>query len=214
MNKYDEEKKFWLYEKTRLENLYESKPEWKEKYDNAMDAWLEEFQKPNYLYALDCDKDTFKGMNMVEIGGGPFPSATAFNYSSIENIDPLMEFYVDHFHEFESDEYWWSDDNAEDTVYLDNEFGAVISVNAIDHVDNFEAVAKELKRICKPSVKFAMHVHYHKATPCEPIEITDERFAKAFDWVPNLKVHKRSRTKDLGQFTCNPDEEFVVWRNF
>lgn len=103
--------------------------------------------------------------------------------------------------------------SAEKMPFADAFFDAVISVNAIDHVDDFAAVALEIKRILKSNGLFCMHVHYHRATKCEPIELNDQVFIKHYSWVSNLRNGFESRTKDCGLYTAPAGESFVLWPN-
>ena len=100
---------------------------------------------------------------------------------------------------------------AENIPIEDHFFDVILSVNAIDHVDDLEKVAKELRRVAKPDCKFLMHVHYHKATVPEPIEINDSIVLNLFGWVKDLKVKKRSRRSFAS--IAKEGEEFVLWSN-
>ena len=44
----------------------------------------------------------------------------------------------------------------------------------VDHVDNIEKTAQEVRRVLKPSGRFRMHVHYHPPTMPEPLDLNDE----------------------------------------
>lgn len=107
------------------------------------------------------------------------PSGTVFQDVELYCLDPLYGQYISsgfpmHYY----DRTHFINAPSENIPVEDNFFDVIISVNAIDHVDDFHDTAQELKRVLKPNGKFAMHVHYHKATAAEPIEITDEIFKK------------------------------------
>ena len=102
-------------------------------------------------------------------------------------------------------------DPAEQIFVEDCFFDAIISVNAIDHVDCLEKVAKELWRVAKPDCRFAMHVHYHKATVYEPMEIDDEMFYRLFSWVVGLR--KVDSYLDSYSRSVSGGEKFVLWSN-
>jgi len=183
---------------------------------NAAMTWLETFQKRKYLTDLQLRPDTFAGMRLLDIGCGPFPNIMAFSDCERHGVDPLVEKYRQigfPITEWSRMGYEYHCVNAERTQFDDGAFDAVISVNAIDHVDDFEAAAKEIRRILRPKGLFCMHVHYHKPEPCEPIEISDKLFLKNFGWVSNLKKAAESNKKDCGLYTAPIGESFVLWSN-
>jgi ubiquinone/menaquinone biosynthesis C-methylase UbiE len=101
---------------------------------------------------------------------------------------------------------------AESIPFEDGFFDAVISVNAIDHVNDFAATAKEIKRVLKPGGRFRMHVHYHPKTKAEPLELNDEVFLQNYSWVSNLKKINESKQK-TGTNIIGDNEKYVVWGN-
>lgn len=179
---------------------------------SAVLTWTELHQKPKYLNDLDVDANCFSGKKVLDVGCGPIPSAICFEKADIYGVDPLISNYekagfplnlYPDVHFIES--------GAEAIPIEDHFFDVILSVNAIDHVDDLEKVAKELRRVAKPDCKFLMHVHYHKATVPEPIEINDSIFFNLFGWVKDIKVKKRSSRS----FTsiAKEGEEFVLWSN-
>lgn len=179
---------------------------------SAILTWTELHQIPKYLDDLGVDSSCFHEMKVLDVGCGPIPSATCFEKADIYGVDPLISNYekagfplslYPNVHFIES--------GAEDIPVEDHFFDVILSVNAIDHVDDLEKVARELRRVAKPDCKFLMHVHYHKATVPEPVEINDSIFSDLFGWVNGIKVKKRSRYS----FTsiAREGEEFVLWSN-
>ena len=63
---------------------------------------------------------------------------------------------------------------AEDMPFPSASFDAVISVNAIDHVDDFARAASEISRVLKKDGVLRMQVHYHPPRELEPYSLTDE----------------------------------------
>lgn len=182
---------------------------------SAILTWFEMHQKPKYIQDLQISVDRFKGMRLIDIGSGPFPNSLAFNDCEGYNLDPLLAKYIDIgyplFH-YESRAKFIKG-FSEYIPVEDNFFDAVISVNAIDHVDDFEKTAKEIERILKPGGLLRMHVHYHKPTIAEPLEINDKRFKSSYSWVNNLMKISESQTK-TGYSIVNQNEKYVVWSNF
>jgi SAM-dependent methyltransferase len=182
--------------------------------DSAILTWTNLHQKAKYLYDLDLPKNAFKGMKLLDVGAGPIPSATCFEGATLFALDPLYDQYLTAGFPL----HYWGNTTfvkafAEDMPIEDAFFDAVISVNAIDHVDDLAKTAQEIRRVLKKGGKFAMHVHYHAATPAEPLEITDKMFKELFGWVPKLKKVKVLNTK-LGGWKIPEGESYVLWKNF
>jgi ubiquinone/menaquinone biosynthesis C-methylase UbiE len=69
---------------------------------------------------------------------------------------------------------------AEKLPYPDNYFDAVLSVNALDHVDDFDQVAAEIQRVVKPGGEIRFEVEYHAPTVTEPLSLDDNKVREAF----------------------------------
>jgi len=183
---------------------------------NAAMTWNKIFQERKYLVDLDLKPNTFSGMRLCDIGAGPHPSSLCFNKAEIYGVDHLMREYsnlgypmgeYDHrYHFIQSD--------AEKMPFPNNYFDAIISVNAIDHVDDLAKASQEIKRVSKKQVKFRMHVHYHAKTTTEPLELNDQVFKSMFSWVTKLHNINESKYKDIGRTQAAPGELYVVWTNF
>lgn len=181
---------------------------------SAMLTWFEIHQKNKYLKDLMLDSAVFAGMRLLDVGAGPFPSALAFEDAEVYSLDPLLPQYSAsgfplHLYEVRNR---FIVAPAEAIPVEDGFFDAVISVNAIDHVDNFECSALEIQRVLKTNGMFRMHVHYHSYTAAEPIVLSDDRFLNAFDKIEGLKKIYESRNK-CGS-SCSEDEKYVIWSNF
>jgi ubiquinone/menaquinone biosynthesis C-methylase UbiE len=182
---------------------------------SAILTWFELHQKEKYYKDLDLTRDCFKGMKILDIGSGPFPSALIFLDCEVYCLDPLIPEYLKvgfpiHLYENRAK---FSYGYSEEMPFEDNFFDAVLSVNAIDHVNDFEKTALEVKRVLKPGGLIRMHVHYHKATKTEPVEIDDERFIDAYKWVEGIKKLFVSKSK-TGYTLENNGEYYALWSNF
>ncbi len=180
----------------------------------ALLTWLDVHQKPKYLQDLMLGTDAFTGLKVLDIGSGPLPSALAFEDAEVYCLDPLLRRYIEA--GFPTDLYdraRFVCGSAESVPFPNSYFDVVISVNAIDHVDDFEQAAQEIGRVMKPGGKLRLHVHYHPGTIAEPIELNDARMAKAFDWEPSFRKISESKSK-RGTTLTLPDEFFTVWSNF
>lgn len=180
---------------------------------SALVTWAKLHQRPKYLHDLQLGKDAFRGLKVLDVGSGPIPSATCFDGADIYALDPLAEFYESiGYSRTPFPEVHFCEANAEKMPFSSHFFDVVLSVNAIDHVDDFEQAAAEIIRVLKPGGKLAMHVHYHPATECEPLELNDGRVRAAFSAVHGFAPVHRSQCSFTNDVL--PPEEFVLWRNF
>ena len=180
---------------------------------SAILTWIKLHQEKKYLADLALPTCAFKGMKVLDIGSGPIPSGLVFKQCELYCLDPLFPQYIEagfplHYY----DRVKFVSSRAESMPFEDNFFDAVISVNAIDHVDDFIKVAQEIHRVLKPDGKLRMHVHYHKATITEPLELNDFLFEKIYAWVPNLKKVKEVDEKYGSK--AKEGEKYVLWSNF
>ena len=181
---------------------------------SAILTFFQIHQKPKYLKDLLLDENSFKGLKVLDVGAGPFPSALCFRDAEIYSLDALLDRYLSAgfpLHCYEQ-RVRFVHAKAESMPLESGSMDAVISVNAIDHVDDFEKTATEIKRVLKPGGRFRMHVHYHSKTTTEPVELNDEIFLKNYSWVTGLKRFQESKEK-LGMVLTDPGEKYVVWGN-
>ena len=227
IRKQESEARFWLYEIQRYIDWYNGKlpylyytpsPLPEERIvagslkESAILTWTELHQKPKYLNELQISPGDFSGKKVLDVGAGPIPSATCLNNCHIYALDPLLPVYKDL--EFPLHLYpnvTFIEARAEKIPVEDHFFDVIISVNAIDHVDDLPAVSQELCRVGKPGCAFKMHVHYHPATVCEPIEINDEIFSDLFGWVKGLRIIQKQQQSFSN--TVNGMEQYVLWGN-
>jgi SAM-dependent methyltransferase len=182
--------------------------------DSAILTWEKVHQQPKYIEDLQVKPNTFGKGKLLDIGAGPHPSGRVFNKMEIYSLDPLIPQYAQAgfpLHYYDSVKYVVA--HAEEIPVPDNFFDAIISVNALDHVDDFEKTVQEIRRVAKKSAKLRFHLHYHAATTEEPIELTDERIRKAFSWAKNFHKVAESREK-RGTTLKTKGEKYVVWSNF
>lgn len=181
--------------------------------DSSILTWFNVHQKTKYLEDLILEKDSFSGMKILDIGSGPFPSALAFENCEVYCLDPLLPNYIKigfpiHYY----DRAKFIAGLSEDIPIKDNFFDAIISVNAIDHVNDIRKTALEIKRVLKPDGKLRMHVHYHKKTSAEPVEINDSIMFELFGWCKDFKKISESKNK-RGYILSNDNESYSVWSN-
>jgi SAM-dependent methyltransferase len=184
---------------------------------NAKDAsiltWHKLHQETKYLEDLELGATAFQGMKVLEVGAGPMPSATCFENCQLYCLEPLLPQYLHAgfpLHYYHSVTFIHG--CAERIPVQNDFFDAVISVNAIDHVDDLPQTAAEIKRVLKPHGLLRMHVHYHRATTCEPIEIDDALFGRLFGWCGDLKKIRMAGSNHSIDLPAN--ESYALWSNF
>ncbi len=166
-DKYDAELGWWVREAGRrgVEVMY---AEWADYYSSHLNI------RPEY----NCGR-------LLDIGCGPALPARHLLYDELWCVDPLFERYVQAgfcitgfnvvLVPFYAENLWGIPDDFFDTV---------VSVNALDHVDDFEAAIGEIERVAKPGALIRIRLHYHTPTPTEPMELSDERVEAAFSQFP------------------------------
>ena len=182
---------------------------------SALLTFFEVHQIVKYVNDLQLSEDAFAGMKVLDIGSGPFPSGLGFKDCEVYSLDPLFDSYLTagypiHCYENRGK---FVHSKAEKMPFSNGFFDAVISVNAIDHINDFGLTATEIKRVLKPGGKFRMHVHYHPKTAAEPLELNDEVFLLHYSWVNDIKKISESKQKTGTALSENDSEMYVVWGN-
>ena len=180
--------------------------------DSAILTWHKAHQEKKYLQDLDVHKDVFNGKKILDVGSGPMPSATCFVGADLYCLEPLLDRYLSigfKIHYYGNVKFIHA---CSESIPIESDFfDAVISVNALDHVDNFELTASEIIRVLKPGGILLFHLHYHRATQNEPLELNDSRVGGAFAKVKNFRKIAESRKK-MG-YKCDDDEMYTLWTN-
>jgi len=172
---------------------------------NAIMTWVQR-DPDKYPQALRLSRDYFAGKTVLDVGCGPVPYMMAFADCTLYGLDNLIEeFKIIGFPlELYSDRLTYIHGSGEDIPLEDNTIDAVISVNAIDHVDNFEQTAREITRVLKPGGMVRMQIHYHKPTLREPWVLNDEIITKCYGHLGFKKIHSEP-------YTNAPSESMTVW---
>jgi ubiquinone/menaquinone biosynthesis C-methylase UbiE len=182
---------------------------------NAIVTWENAHQRKKYLEDLQLSPDVFRGMTLLDIGCGPHPSAQAFSDCQIYCLDPLLPLYMEagfpiHIYE---DRVRFVCGFSERMPLPDRFFDAVISVNAIDHVDDFFATAREITRVLKAGGLLRFHIHYHPKTTAEPLELNDNIVQEAFKGIKGFRKLAESKNK-RGSTVKKDIEMYTLWSNF
>lgn len=204
--KHEEELQYWRGELKRLGDWFEKgstdwwgiRPPTGEQKLNGSEMWETNAVltmhsiRPNYFEELQLGRDYFSGKKVLEIGSGPLAPILQFSGCIRHCVDPLAGMYLAAgWPLFDYDAKFFSI-RAESLPYPDGYFDAGISVNALDHVDDFGRVASEMQRVVKRGGGLYFEVEYHSPTVTEPISLSDARVVEAFSRCELKKVVSRS----------------------
>lgn len=181
---------------------------------SAILTWFSMHQKIKYLADLELEQNIFANKTILDIGSGPIPSAECFNNARLYCLDPSFPAYIRsgfpiHCYQ-DSTKFVYG--YSENIPFEDNYFDAVISVNAIDHVDDLFKTAEEIHRVLKSNGLLRIHAHYHPKTTCEPIELNDRIMKEAFSWCNGFIKTNESNTKTGA--VAEKNENYTLWSNF
>jgi len=192
------------------DRIFDFKPE-----INAILTWTRVHQQGKYLEDLKLEMDAFAGERILDIGSGPLASAAVFSDCELYCLDPLLPLYIlagFPIHCYPSHVRFMYG-SAENIPAANGFFDAAISVNALDHVDDLEMASEEIRRVRKKHGRLRFHLHYHRKTKTEPLELNDETVARAFDWCKDFrKIHQSSQKR--GHVLTDAHEQYAVWSNF
>ncbi|MBA2459326.1 MAG: class I SAM-dependent methyltransferase [Gemmatimonadales bacterium] len=180
--------------------------------ESALLTWIDVMQD-SYPTRLAVPRDYFRGQRILDVGCGPLPLALGFTGCDIYGVDQLIHRYKRLGYPIEkfSSRMRYIQSSAEHIPVRDHAFDAVISVNAIDHVDNFAAAAREIARVLRPGGIIRMQVHYHPPAICEPWGLDDEIVLKHFGGLGIRRVQEH--VADVHERVMGDGEKLVVWSN-
>jgi SAM-dependent methyltransferase len=163
----------------------------------------------SYLHDLCLRHDSFEGLRVADIGSGPFPTLLVFDDAERYCIDHLIEGYKRigfPLSTFEPDVSFMNA-KSEQIPVSNSFFDAVISRNALDHVDDFPATATEIMRVLKPRGVLHILVNYHAPTSTEPHVLSDRTVQTCFQ---GLALRKISEAEGAWGFE---NGKTVLWSN-
>jgi ubiquinone/menaquinone biosynthesis C-methylase UbiE len=232
--KYEEELHYWRGELVRLDRWFSRKDaDWygiRPPTDplSHSDDWrvnavmTMHHMRPSYHEEIGVGADHFVGQRVLEIGNGPLAPILQFDNCERHGVDPLNNSYMEAGWPLYAYDAKFLSIPAEKLPYPDGYFDAVISVNALDHVDDFGAVTSEMQRVLKKGGEVRFEVEYHRPTVTEPLELTDDVIRAAFRKCEMKCIVNRSGREmftalakrfDLleNQFERFNEERFVTW---
>ena len=160
-----------------------------EKYEHELNFWKNRYEEDNHLFdnsnyeklmlgmAGENNENFLKNKIVADFGCGPRGSLKWLKSATIKiGTDVLVDKYVDIF---------YSNIISHEMIYLKCTESAIpipsdyidilFTLNAIDHVDSFEKMSKEIVRIIKPGGEFIGSFNLNEpATTCEPESLSEE----------------------------------------
>lgn len=181
---------------------------------NAIITWANanlDYYPAHLLLPTNC----FAGGRILDVGCGPIPHARAFTGCEVYCLDPLMDEYRELGFplELHSSRLTFVSAGAERMPFETDFFDAVISVNAIDHVDDVDHVAKEIARILKPDGTVRIEVHYHRPTLLEPWSLNDEAILRHFAPLGIRKIQERPYAELDPDNATEAGDALAIWGN-
>jgi SAM-dependent methyltransferase len=192
--KHDAELAYWRSELVHLQDWFERgtrdwwglPPPTAEQKLKVSDLWAvnavmtRNALRPTYTEKLAIPQDGFRGQRVLEIGSGPMAPILQFHHCTRHCVDPLVNVYMGAGWPLFEYDARFVNTGGELLPYPNGYFDAVIAVNALDHVDDFEQVAAEMQRVVKPGGGIYFEVEYHTPTVTEPVRLDDSRVVRAF----------------------------------
>lgn len=235
--KYTSELDYWKGELEHLRRWYEDNsidwwgvpPPAADKKRTASDIWAVNAVmtihhiRPSYLEELQLDADCLRGQRVLEVGCGPLAPILQFAHCTRHGLDPLLDQYIQSGWPLYDYDAKFVNAKGESMPYADAYFDTVLSVNALDHVDDFHQVASEIQRVVKIGGKVYFEIEYHTPTVNEPQELHDTVVLKAFSSCNMKKIIERGKrelfqavVKRFGLIAHKFDhftneERFVTW---
>lgn len=152
---------------------------------------------PHYPRILGIDADRFVGRRVLEVGCGPLAPIVQFGGCERHGLDPLVDSSLRSGWPLYDYPVTFVAARGEEMPYADGYFDAVISVNALDHVDDFDRVASEIQRVLGPGGELFLEIDYHPPRRLEPQVLDDGRVRAAFGACRMEKACQRTvREKD------------------
>lgn len=155
---------------------------WQKKYNEEEGVFNNShYEKLMLGMAQENNQNFLKNKIVADFGCGPRGSLKWINSANIKiGIDVLVDKYISHFKSnIISHDMIYVQSN-EDTIPLpSNYIDILFTLNAIDHVDHFDIMAKEIVRIIKPNGEFIGSFNLNEPTSaCEPQSLTEEIIEK------------------------------------
>lgn len=206
--KYEQELTYWHNRFTQEE----------EKFDNA------HYEHRMLRMAEEANDDFMRGKIVADFGCGPRGSLSWTKAPMLRiGIDILATVYLQSFGQCMLEHDMTYITSTERIIPLQSSLVDIMfTLNALDHVDNFECMTKEILRVLKPGGLFVGSLNLNEpATHCEPQTLTEDIIKKNLLRHINIssyrlaKIHPKSPYKFLYENKLSKkkkkDEPYILW---
>ena len=133
-----------------------------------------------YRDDLQIGAATLAGETVLDLGCGPLGALCWFEAGTRIGADELTREYQDIGFPLGRQPMLYVRGQAEDLPFPGGQFDSALSVNALDHVERFEAAIAEIARVLRPGGRAFLGMNYQdRPTDCEPVLLNDARVEAA-----------------------------------
>jgi SAM-dependent methyltransferase len=135
------------------------------------------YQKIMLAMAEESSDDFLKGKIVADFGCGPRGSLVWINSASLRiGIDVLVDRYANAFKENITSHGMIYVKSTEKVIPLPSDFvDTMFTLNAIDHVDNFDVMCQEILRVLRPGGELIASFNLEEpASSCEPQQLNEK----------------------------------------
>lgn len=130
-------------------------------------AWEKTF--PRYRRDLMLGETDLVGQRVLDLGCGPHGGLIGFQGCDRFGADPLIVDYLSLGYPLDEHGIAYVECRCEELPFPEAYFDTVITVNALDHVDDLAAAVREIARVLTPGGRLRGQMNFHEGgRPAEP----------------------------------------------
>lgn len=134
---------------------------------------------PRYKESLYLNEDSFVGKRILDLGCGPHCGIIGFRGCEKYGVDHLTNDYMKIGYPLDDHGVNYYNCKCEALPFDNDFFDVVMSVNALDHVDDLEKTIKEIARVLKNGGRLIGQFNFRRSpTKTEPICLHHETISK------------------------------------
>ncbi len=149
---------------------------WNARYEKEGGKFQNGWYKKYILRMTELEEDYFNNKRIADFGCGPRGSLAWLDNTNIKiGIDINTDLYADHFSNAILSHDTIYVKSTEKVIPIPNDFlDVLVTMNALDHVDDLESMCNELVRVLKPGGIFAGYFNLEEpVSECEPQQLTE-----------------------------------------
>lgn len=137
---------------------------------------------PRYLRDLYLTPESFDGQRVLDVGCGPHGGLIGFAGAERYGVDHLLDDYRALGYPLGDHGIDYRTAPSEALPFEDRFFDVVVSVNALDHVDDVDRTMAEIGRVLRRGGRLMAQVNFHPSpTPAEPHCLTHQQMTRLLD---------------------------------